>query len=126
VAAIGKLLNHSLDPLLAEWQAAEYPADMAAEKATLDELTGLLRGAIDALKAVPERERVDYYAVDLVEMAALVVSAWLVLRDTNVAEAKKAVARAYVAAAAPKVRAASEVVGAASVVPLEAIPTLLA
>jgi len=26
VAAIGKLLNRSLDPLLAEWQAAEYPA----------------------------------------------------------------------------------------------------
>ncbi len=62
VAAIGKLLNRSLDPLLAEWQAAEYPADMAAEKAILDELTGLLDRAVDALKAQPERDRVDYYA----------------------------------------------------------------
>jgi len=125
VAAIGKLLNHSLDPLLAEWEAVDYPADMAAEKATLVELTGLLGRAIDGLKAVPERERVDYYAVDLVEMAVQVVSGWLVLRDTTVAEHKKAVARAYVAAAAPKVRAAAEVVLAANPVPLEAIAVLL-
>jgi alkylation response protein AidB-like acyl-CoA dehydrogenase len=32
VAAIGKLLNRSLDPLFAEWEAAEYPADMAARE----------------------------------------------------------------------------------------------
>jgi hypothetical protein len=76
VAAIGKLLNHSLDPLLAEWQAAEYPADMAAEKALLDELTGLFGRAVGGLKAIPERDRVDYYAVDLVETAIWVVS-WL-------------------------------------------------
>ena len=69
VAAIGKLLNRSLDPLLAEWQAAEYPADMATEKALLAELTGLFGQAVDGLKAMPERDRVDYYAVDLVEMA---------------------------------------------------------
>jgi hypothetical protein len=125
VAAIGKLLNHSLDPLFAEWEAAEYPADMAAEKAILVELTGLLGRAIDALKAVPERERVDYYAVDLVEMAVQVVNGWLVLRDTCVAEHKKPVARAYVAAMAPKVRAAAEVVLAANPVPLESIGVLL-
>lgn len=126
VAAIGKLLNRSLDPLLAEWSAADYPADMAAEKATLDELTGLLGRAIDALKAVPERERVDYYAVDLVEAAVQVVNGWLLLRDTNVAEEKKAVARAYIAAAAPKVRASAEIVLTASPVPLESMPALLA
>jgi alkylation response protein AidB-like acyl-CoA dehydrogenase len=125
VAAIGKLLNHSLDPLLAEWEAADYPADMAAEKATLVDLTGLLGRAIDGLKAVPERERVDYYAVDLVEMAVQLVSGWLLLRDTSVAEHKKAVARAYVAAAAPKVRAAAEVVLASNPVPLETIGVLL-
>jgi alkylation response protein AidB-like acyl-CoA dehydrogenase len=125
VAAIGKLLNHSLDPLLAEWQAAEYPADMAAEKALLDELTGLFGRAVDGLKAMPERDRVDYYAVDLVEMAIGVVAGWLLLRDTTVAEAKKPVARTFVASLAPKVRAASEVVLAANPVPLEAIPLLL-
>jgi alkylation response protein AidB-like acyl-CoA dehydrogenase len=125
VAAIGKLLNHSLDPLLAEWQAAEYPADMAAEKALLDELTGLFGRAVDGLKAMPERDRVDYYAVDLVEMAIGVVAGWLLLRDTTVAEAKKPVARTFVASLAPKARAASEVVLAANPVPLEAIPLLL-
>jgi alkylation response protein AidB-like acyl-CoA dehydrogenase len=125
VAAIGKLLNHSLDPLLAEWQAAEYPADMAAEKALLDELTGLFGRAVDGLKAMPERDRVDYYAVDLVEMAIGVVGGWLLLRDTTVAEAKKPVARTFVASLVPKARAASEVVLAANPVPLEAIPLLL-
>jgi alkylation response protein AidB-like acyl-CoA dehydrogenase len=126
VAAIGKLLNRSLDPLLAEWEAAEHPADMAAEKALLVELTRRLGEAIDALKAQPERERVDYYAVDLVEAAVQVVNGWLLLRDTTVAEHKKPVARAYVASAAPKVRSATDVVIGANPVPLEVIPVLLA
>jgi alkylation response protein AidB-like acyl-CoA dehydrogenase len=125
VAAIGKLLNHSLDPLLAEWAAAEYSADVATEKAILDELTGLFVKSVDALKAMPERDRVDYYACDLVEMAIWLASAWLLLRDTNVAEGKKPVVRAYVASIAPKVRAAGEIVTASNPVPLEAIPALL-
>jgi 3-(methylthio)propanoyl-CoA dehydrogenase len=125
VAAIGKLLNRSLDPLLAEWQAAEYPADMATEKAHLAELTGLFDQAVGALKALPERDRVDYYAVDLVEMAIWLVGGWLMLRDTTVAEHKKPIARAYVASVAPKVRAAAEVVLASNPVPLEAISILL-
>jgi hypothetical protein len=125
VAAIGKLLNHSLDPLLAEWQAAEYPADMAAEKAILVELTELFGKAVDALKAQPERDRVDYYACDLVDMAVWLSCAWLLLRDTNVLEAKKPVARVYVASIAARVRAAGQVVLASDPVPLEAIPALL-
>jgi len=125
VAAIGKLLNRSLDPLLAEWQAAEHPADMATEKALLAELAGLFDQAVGGLKALPDRDRVDYYAVDLVEMAIWIVGGWLLLRDTNVAEHKKPVARAYVASIAPKVRAAAEVVLASNPIPLEAIPVLL-
>lgn len=125
VAAIGKLLNRSLDPLLAEWQAAEYPADMATEKALLAELTELLDRATGALKAQPERDRVDYYAVDLVEMAIWVVGGWLMLRDTNLAEDKKPIARVYLASIAPKARAAGEVVLASNPVPLEAIGVLL-
>jgi len=125
VAAIGKLLNRSLDPLLAEWQAAEYPADMGTEKALLAELTGLFDQAVGGLKALPERDRVDYYAVDLVEMAIWVVGGWLMLRDTTAAEDKKPIARAYVASVAPKVRAAAEVVLASNPVPLEAIQILL-
>jgi hypothetical protein len=125
VAAIGKLLNRSLDPLLTEWQAADYPSDMASEKATLDELTGLFDQAVGALKALPERERVDYYAVDLVEMAIWLVGGWLMLRDTSATEDKKPIARAYVASITPKARAAAEVVLASNPVPLETIAVLL-
>ncbi|HEY1169075.1 MAG TPA: acyl-CoA dehydrogenase family protein [Candidatus Limnocylindrales bacterium] len=125
VAAIGKILNHSLDPLLAEWRAASYPADMAAEKAILDELTDVYGKAVDALKAQPERDRVDYYACDLVDTAVWLVNCWLLLRDTNVLESKKAVARTYIASVAPRLRASAGVVMAASPVPLEAIPALL-
>jgi hypothetical protein len=125
VAAIGKLLNHSLDPLLAEWQAAEYPADMAAERATLVELTAAFQQAVDALKAQPERDKVDYYACDLVDCAVWLTCAWLLLRDTNVLEAKKPVARAYVASIAPRLRASAEIVVNATSVPLDAIPLLL-
>ena len=67
----------------------------------------------------------DYYAVDLVEMAIWIVGGWLLLRDTTVAEHKKPVTRTYLASLAPKVRAAAEVVLASNPVPLEAIPVLL-
>ena len=125
VAAIGKLLNRSLDPLLAEWGAASYPADMAAEKATLDELTVIFQKAVDSLKAESERDRVDYYACDLVDMAVWLVNSWLLLRDTNLLESKKSTARAYIASIAPRLRANSGIVVSASPVPLEAFPVLL-
>jgi alkylation response protein AidB-like acyl-CoA dehydrogenase len=126
VAAIGKLLNRSLDPLLAEWSAAEYPADMAAERATLVELTATFQKAVDALKAQPERDRVDYYACDLVDTAVWLTCAWLLLRDTNILDTKKPIARAYLASVAPRIRAAAEIVVASNAVPLEAIAALLA
>jgi alkylation response protein AidB-like acyl-CoA dehydrogenase len=126
VAAIGKLLNRSLEPLLAEWQSAEPPADLAAEHALLTELTELLARATSALKGLPERERVDYYAVDLVEMAIWVTSGWLMLRDAIVADHKVPVVRTYLSSATPRIRAAAELVLASDPVPLEAIPTLLA
>jgi alkylation response protein AidB-like acyl-CoA dehydrogenase len=126
VAAIGKLLNRSLDPLLAEWQAADVPDGLAGERAQLVELTCLFEGAVTALKAVPERERVEYYAVDLVEAAIWVVGSWLLLRDAAVDEQRQAVARAYLALVAPKIRAAAEVVVASSTVPLEALPVVVA
>jgi hypothetical protein len=125
VAAIGKLLNRSLDPLLAEWQAADYPVDMASERALLGDLTERFDEAVGALKGLPERERVEYYAVDLVEMAIGIVCGWLLLRDTNAAEGKKPIARAYVASLAPRARSAAEVVLASNPVPLEAISVLL-
>jgi alkylation response protein AidB-like acyl-CoA dehydrogenase len=125
VAAIGKLLNRSLDPLLAEWRAAEYPADMAPEQARLVELTDVFAECVSALKSQTERERVDYYAVDLVEMAIGIVCGWLVLRDAAVSEGKKPVARAYLAAVAPKISAAGDTILSGSSAPLDAIPVLV-
>ncbi len=58
-------------------------------------------------------------------MAVWLSCAWLLLRDTNVLEAKKPVARVYVASIAARVRAAGQVVLASDPVPLEAIPALL-
>jgi hypothetical protein len=126
VAAIGKLLNRNLDPLFAEWGAASYPDDMAAEKSTLDELTVIFQNAVASLKAESNRDRVDYYACDLVDMAVWLVNSWLLLRDTNLLESKKSVARAYIASIAPRLRTSGEVVMAANAVPLEAIAALLA
>jgi len=126
VAAIGKLLNRSLDPLFAEWEAAEYPADMAAEKATLIELTDVYQSAVDALKAQPDRAKVDYYACDLVDQAVWLTCSWLLLRDTNVLESKKSIARSYIASIAPRLRAAAGIVTESNAVPLDAITALLA
>src|SRR5450759_957539 len=126
VAAIGKLLNRSLDPLFAEWEAAEYPADMAAEKATLVELTDVYKAAVDALKAQPDRAKVDYYACDLVDQAVWLTCSWLLLRDTNTLESKKSVARSYIASIAPRLRAAAGIVTESNAVPLDAIGVLLA
>jgi len=125
VAAIGKLLGRSLDPLLAEWAALDFPADMAAEVAIVKDLTAVYQQSVDALKAVAERERVDYYACDLVDQAVWLICSWLLLRDTTVSEEKKSVARAYVAAIAPRLRASADIVQVSNPAPLEAIPVLL-
>jgi 3-(methylthio)propanoyl-CoA dehydrogenase len=126
VAVIGKLLNRSLDPLLAEWSAADYPADMAAEKTTLIELNGIFQKAVDSLKAQTDRPKVDYYACDLVDQAVWLVCSWLLLRDTNVNEDKKSIARSYIASIAPRLRAAAGIVMETNAVPLDAIAALLA
>ena len=125
VAAIGKLLGRTLDPLMDEWAAADYPADMAGEKATLVEMTALFRKATDALKAQEDRDRVDYYACDLVDMAVWLTCSWLVLRDTAILDSKKPVARTYIAAVTPRLRASAEIVIGTNPAPLEAIPALL-
>ena len=125
VAAIGKLLARSLDPLLAEWSAAAYPEDMATEKSILTDLTAVFQKSVDSLKAEPDRAKVDYYACDLVDQAVWLVCGWLLLRDTSVLESKKSIARTYIAGIGPKLRAAAEIVQAANQVPLDAIPVLL-
>jgi hypothetical protein len=99
---------------------------MAAEKAALDDLTAVFQKSVDALKAQGDRAKVDYYACDLVDQAVWLVCSWLLLRDTNVLEEKKPIARSYIASIAPRLRAAAGVVVETNSVPLDAIGALLA
>jgi len=109
VAAIGKLLGRSLDPLLAEWQLLKVPADLVTAKAQLTEATALYQKAVDHLKS-QDRSVIDYYASDLVDMAAWVICSWLLLRDASVLQQKKDLFRAYLADQLPRIRVAGTVV----------------
>jgi alkylation response protein AidB-like acyl-CoA dehydrogenase len=119
VAAIGKLLGHSLDPLLTEWQATEVDPALEAEKNALKEATALYQKAVDHLKE-QERDIIDFYAGNLVDMAVWITCSWLVLRDTGILPRKKDLARAYLADVLPKVRVTGATVLESSTAALEA------
>jgi hypothetical protein len=125
VAVIGKLLGRALDPLLDEWIAREdYPADLEPVKVQLVEATVLLRQASDALKA-REREVIDYYAADLVDMAVYLVNAWLLLLDGGSGERKRDLARIYASEHLPHIRSAAQTILSADAAPLQARSTVL-
>lgn len=125
VAAIGKLLGRALDPLLDEWIAREdYPPELEPVKAQLVEATSLLRQVGDALKA-REREVIDYYASDLVDMAVYLVNAWLMLLDGNSGQRKIDLARVYAAEHLPHIHSAAQAILSADTIPLQARNTVL-
>ncbi len=80
VAATGKLLGHSLDPLLHVWMDLAVDSDLSGEKAALEESTEQFQKAVDHLKG-QDRAVIDFYASDLVDMAAWIICSWLILRD---------------------------------------------
>ena len=88
VAVTGKLLGHALDPLLERWAGSEVDAELEPLRDQLIEANALFMRTTDALKE-KEREVIDYYAVDLVEMAAYLCNSWLLLQDAG-REARKA------------------------------------
>lgn len=125
VAVIGKLLGRALDPLLDEWIAREdYPEELELVKAQLVEATALLRQAGDTLKA-KEREVIDYYASDLVDMAVHLVNAWLLLLDGRSGPRKVDLARIYAAEHLPRIHGAAQAILAADTTPLQARSTVL-
>jgi alkylation response protein AidB-like acyl-CoA dehydrogenase len=124
VAAIGKLLGHSLDPLLAKWRAIPVGADLIHEKEQLAEATALYQNAVDHLKG-QDRSVIDYYASDLVDMAAWIICSWLILRDAGIWERKKDLARAYLADVLPRIKVNGAVVLASSTAALAIKNTLL-
>jgi len=125
VAVTGKLLGRALDPLLDEWITREdCPEELEPVKVRLVEATGLLRQAGDALKA-KEREVIDYYAADLVDMAVYLVNAWLLLLDGAAGKRKCDLARVYAAEHLPRIHGAAQAILAADAAPLQARSTVL-
>jgi hypothetical protein len=95
VAAISKLLGHSIDPLLDEWMAAEYGQELAPLKEQLVKATEILKKTTDVLKE-KDHDIVDYHAVDLVNMAAYIINSWLLLQDAPLSERKRDLAHYYI------------------------------
>ena len=113
VAVTGKLLGHALDPLLEGWAAAIPSPEQSDLHARLVQANALFLRTTDTLKDQP-REQIDYAAVDLASMAAILVSAWLLLQDVPHSPAKLDLARAYLAEHLPSLRAAAERISSAS------------
>jgi alkylation response protein AidB-like acyl-CoA dehydrogenase len=109
VAATGKLLGHALDPLLHSWMDIAAGSELAEERATLEGATELLQKAIDHLKG-QDRAVIDFYASDLVDMAAWTICSWLLLRDAALLPHKADLFRAYLADVLPKIRVAGALV----------------
>ncbi|MGC1377402.1 MAG: acyl-CoA dehydrogenase family protein [Anaerolineales bacterium] len=124
VAAMSKLLGHSIDPLLDEWAAADYGPELAAAKSQLVEATGLFKRATDALKE-KERDMIDYYASNLVDMAVYIVNSWLLLQDAHASERKRNLAQVYLAEHLPHIQAAGQAILTADALPLQARNSIL-
>ncbi len=118
VAATGKLLGHALDERLAAWAAADYGPELAPLRQSLAEANALFLQATDVLKPQP-RPVIDFYAVDLVQMAASLVCAWLLLQDARLDERKRLLARAYLAEYLPHIHSAGQALLAADAAALE-------
>jgi alkylation response protein AidB-like acyl-CoA dehydrogenase len=125
VAAIGKILGHALDDLMDKWAALDYGPELDPLKAQVADATDLFKQSIDRLKE-NEREIIDYYASDLVNMAVYLVNCWLMLQDAHLSDRKLAITRLYVAEYLPQVYTAAETIRAANSSPLEVRDTVLA
>jgi hypothetical protein len=130
VAAIGGLLGHALDGLLADYASQDYGAELADLKGQLKEATALFNRCIDHLKEA-ERVAVDYYGSDAVEAAAYLLNGWLVLQDAAISaeagtsERKRDLARVYIGEALPKIRSHIDVLRAIDPTPVRAKESVL-
>ncbi len=131
VAATGGLLGHALDELLQAWSARAYSAEVADLKRTLDDGNALLGRTIDHLKELEEPALIDYYAVDLADMAVYLLTSWLMLRDAAphdeaVGDGKRDLARVYIGEAMAHFRGRLARLQAADPAPVRARDALLA
>jgi 3-(methylthio)propanoyl-CoA dehydrogenase len=119
VAATGKLLGHALDSLYDAWAVDQVGEELAPLKAHLVEAVDLFKRATDSLKE-RQRDIIDYYAVDLVDMACYLLNSWLLLRDGKFGPRKLELAKVYIAEHLPEIHRAGEAILAADATPLQA------
>jgi alkylation response protein AidB-like acyl-CoA dehydrogenase len=125
VAAIGGLLGHALDDLLNDWAAEDYGTELAPLKSQMKEATALFNRCIDHMKEQENRAIIDYYAVDLVDIATYVVNGWLMLQDARLAERRREMAHVYIAEILPKIRGRVATLQAMDPAPLQARDIIL-
>jgi hypothetical protein len=125
VAATGGLLGHSLDDLLSDWAVQDYGPELARLKSQVEEATILFNRSIDHLREQDDRALLDYYAVDLADMAVHLLTSWLVLRDARSAERKRELARVYISEALPKFRARMAMIQATDPAPVQSRDLIL-
>ena len=106
VAALGKMVGRGLDVLLDGLAATPTPEGLVELKARLAGTTELFKKCCDALHGC-ERDSADYFGADLMDMAAVVVNTWLLLRDARLASGdlatrKAEMVRAYAAEHLPR------------------------
>ncbi|MBI5033012.1 MAG: acyl-CoA dehydrogenase family protein [Chloroflexi bacterium] len=125
VAAIGKLLGHSLDDLLNEWAAKDYGAHLEPLKNQIIEATSLFNRSADHLKECPT-EVIDYYASDIVDMGTQVINSWLLLQLACADIRKYSIAQVYIGENLPRLRGTVATIQAADASPLKNRDTILA
>ncbi len=125
VAATGGLLGHTLDELLGAWAAVDYGPELAKLKTRADEATALLNRSIDHLREESDRDLIDYYASDLVEVAVSALTCWLALQDARGCERKRDLARVYISEALPRIRGRVATLQASDRAPLQARDAIL-
>ncbi len=119
VAATGGLLGHALDDLFSDWAARDYGSETALKK-EIEQATALLNRCIDHLRE-QERGVIDYYAVDLVDLAAYVVNGWLMLLDARHTEEKRRMAHLYFAEMLPRIHGKIAALQAVNPTPLQIV-----
>jgi hypothetical protein len=72
-----------------------------------------------------ERDLIDYYASDLVNMAVYILNAWLLLLDAQASERKRDLAQVYLAEHLPDIHRANHSILSANAIPLQARNTIL-
>jgi alkylation response protein AidB-like acyl-CoA dehydrogenase len=125
VAALGKMLGRGLDLLLDAWAAAPVGAGLEEARGRLAETVALFKDCCDRLHGA-ERDVVDYFGADLMDMAAAVVNTSLLMRDSAASERKVDMAKAYAAEQLPKAMAAGRAILAGDMTPILSKETILA